>query len=214
MKRLSPLLKGVITAALMLAVTLYLHYAKVPETSNLSYVLYSIYGAGIIWTLLSYSKSEGYTGNFKDIFGQGFRCFIIITLIMVVSTAIFNMMHPEFAEEATAYKREQIDKVKGKTLPDIEKKIAETKTRIDSFKKQYKKVPADVDSLMAETEHEKEIVILIKDKTPGQIEEALEDDKKHYTTRIIYSSIFGYLLLGALFTVAGAAGLLLIRRKA
>jgi predicted PurR-regulated permease PerM len=214
MKRLSPLLKGVITAALMLAFTLYLHYAKVPETSGLSYILYSIYGAGIIWTLLTYSRSEGYTGKFKDIFAQGFRCFIIVTLIMVVFTGIFYMMHPEIAEEIKSYKKEQINKVKGKTLPDIEKKIAETQNRIDSFKKQNEKVPSDIDSLMAEAEYEKEIVTLIKDKTPEQIEQALEDEKKYYTPRVIYSSVFGYLILGALFTVAGAAGLLLIRRKA
>lgn len=213
MKGLSPLLKGVITAVLMLGYTLFLHYGKIPATSNLQFILYAIYGAGIIWTLMSYARSDSFTGKFGAIFGQGFRCFIIITLIMVVSTAIFNMMHPEFAEEATAYKRELINKVKGKSLADIEKKIADVKYQVDSFKKQNKKAPLSVDSLLTEAEYEKETITFIKDKTPEEIEEVLEDDKKHYTTRLIYSSVFGYLLLGALFTAAGAGGILLTRRK-
>lgn len=162
MNRLSPLLKGVITAALMLGFTLFLHYGNIPPSSNLIYVLYALYGGGIIWTLLSYSRSEAYTGKFGDLFGQGFRCFIIVTLIMVVFTAVFSMMHPEFAEkDAELYRQFLIEK---------------------------------------------------KEKTPSEIEDLVAASKKHYTTGLIYSSVFGYLLLGSLFTAAGAGGLMLMRR--
>lgn len=163
MNRISPLLKGVITGTAMLGFTLFLHYADIPPASNLSYVLYALYGAGIIWTLLSHSRSGSYTGKFGDLFGQGFRCFIIVTLIMVVFTAVFSMTHPEFAEkDAELYRQFLIEK---------------------------------------------------KEKTPAEIDELVAASKKHYTTGLIYSSVFGYLLLGSLFTAAGAGGLLLMRRN-
>ncbi len=112
--------------------------------------------------MISYRQSGNWTGTFGDLFSQGFRSFIIVTLMMVLFTGIFQKMHPEFA---AAY--------------------------------------AEV--------HRKE---LAKDanKTPGEIAEAVEAVKKQYPTAVVYSTIFGYLMLGAAFT-AMVSGLILIRKK-
>ena len=147
----------------MLLFTLSLFYSSQSVQSRFGYLSYALYGGGIIWTLLSYSRSPGYTGKFGDIFGQGFRCFIIVTLIMVAFTAIFSMSHPEFAEK--------------------------------------------------DSELYRQYLIEQKDKTPSEIDEMVASNKKHYTTTLIYSAVFGYLILGTLFTAAGAGGLLLMRRK-
>jgi hypothetical protein len=162
MNKITPLFKGLITGALMVATSLLLIYTKQPSDSNLQYIAYALYAGGIAWTLIDYSRSSAYTGKFGDIFGQGFRCFIIIVLIMVTFTAIYTAMHPEIAEEAA---------------------------------KLYK---AD----------------LIKqgNKTPTEIETLVSNVQKQFLTGNIMLAIFGTLIMGAIFTAAGA-GLLLMRRK-
>lgn len=161
MKKLSPLVKGVITGGLMVVSSLALYYSKVPPGSALHYLIYLLYAAGIGWTLIDYSRSSSFTGKFADLFGQGFRCFIVIILIIVAFTAIFSMMHPEFAEEAANLYRQDLNKQ--------------------------------------------------KDKLPGDIDKMVSDAKKQYITGVVYFTIFGYLIIGALVNAAGSA--LLMRRK-
>ncbi len=129
----SPAIKGLITGALMLAAALGLYYTKQPADSPLQYIVYLVYGAGIAWTLVSYRRSPAYASKFGSLFSQGFRCFIVVTLIMVSFTGIFSKMHPEFAEEAAiAYKAELLEqKNKSDLTPDqIEEQAA-------SFQKSY-----------------------------------------------------------------------------
>jgi hypothetical protein len=127
MNKITPLIKGTITGIVMVIVTLVLYYSNIPIESNLHYAAYILYAAGIAWALISYSRSASYTGKFGDIFGQGFRCFIVITLIMVAFTAIFSMQHPEFAEKAANYYKEDLIKEKNKTPAEIEKLVADAK---------------------------------------------------------------------------------------
>lgn len=162
MNKITPLIKGLITGILMMSTSLLLIYTKQPANSGLDNIMYVLYAAGIAWTLLAYSRSQTYVPKFGTIFGQGFRCFIIITLIMVIFTGVYSYMHPEIAEEAA---------------------------------KHYK---AD----------------LIKDgnKTPAEIETIVANAKKQFVTGNISLAIFGTLIMGTIFTAAGA-GLLLLRRK-
>lgn len=127
MNRLTPLVKGIITGAVMVIATLALYYSHIPADSGLRYLIHGLYAAGIVWTLIAYKRSEAFTGKFADLFGQGFRCFIVVILIMAAFTYIFTLLHPEFAEEAAQYQREEL--VKGKnTMPDkIEEMVAQVK---------------------------------------------------------------------------------------
>ncbi|MDP4265147.1 MAG: DUF4199 domain-containing protein [Bacteroidota bacterium] len=162
MNKPTPLIKGAITGAVMAATSLLLIYTKQPPDTNLQYLVYVFYAAGIGWTLFDYSRSDNYSGKFWDIVGQAFRCFIVVSLIMVVFTGVYTAMHPEIAEEAA---------------------------------KLYK---AD----------------LLKEgnKTPAEIETLVETAKKQFLTGNIMLTIFGTLISGSIFTLAGA-GLLLMRRK-
>lgn len=128
MTRISPAFKGLITAALMIAIALITYYSGLPPSSPLQYGVYAVYGLGIIWTLLAYRKSEAYTGKFGSNFNQGFRCFIVVTLLMVAFTGIFSSMHPEFAEESATLYREELVKNSTDKLPDeIDKDVARYK---------------------------------------------------------------------------------------
>jgi Protein of unknown function (DUF4199) len=162
--RLTPALKGAITGILMVAIVLGIYYSD-PSYSNGQYIIYAIYGLGIIWTLVAFQRSESFTGKFGDLFARGFRCFIVVTLIMVTFTFIFNRMHPEFAEEsAQAYKQELL-----------------------------KKPP--------------------KDMLPPDIDKAVTQYKNSYNTVLVYGSIFGYLIIGAVVTVVISGILFLNQRK-
>ena len=117
--KLSPLIKGIITAIIMMGVSLAAYYG-LPTNSPLHYIVFALYAAGIIWTLIAYKNSPAFSGKFGDSFNTGFRCFIVATLLMVLYTFTFNKMHPEFAEESARLYKEQLLKEKDKLLPDIE----------------------------------------------------------------------------------------------
>ncbi|MBI5371151.1 MAG: DUF4199 domain-containing protein [Sphingobacteriales bacterium] len=154
--KLTPALKGLITGLLMIGIALASFYGGLPADSPLQYMVYFTYAAGIVWTIMAYQRSETFTGKFWDAFNQGFRCFIIVTLIMVVFTVLFSKMHPEFATETARMYKEQLLKE-------------------------------------------------AKSKTPAEIEEEVTRYKNGYTTMLVYSSIFGYLIIGAAVTAVTAA---------
>ena len=125
--RILPAIKGAITGLLMIGIVLAVYYSGQPSDSNIQYLIYAVYGVGIIWTLLAYRRSASFTGKFTDIFSQGFRCFIVVTLMMVLFTFVFNKMHPEFAEQSAASYKEHLLKQKDKLVPDIDKEVANAK---------------------------------------------------------------------------------------
>ena len=129
--RITAALKGVITAILMIAIALAVYYSDLPADSYIQYLIYIIYALGMIWTLLAYRRSSKFSGKFADLFGQGFRCFIVVMLMMVTFTFVFSKMHPEFAEEAgKAYKEALLkEKIKDKTPAEIDEAAESYKNR-------------------------------------------------------------------------------------
>ena len=164
MNKLTPLAKGLITTASMLGLTLFIFYSSQPSGSRLNYLVFILYAAGILWTLIEYHRFVNRSAKFSELFGQGFRCFIVITLIMVAFVGIFSATHPEFAERDAKIYRQYLD--------------------------------------------DKEV----KDKLEAEKDQMAADFKKHYTTQLIYTAIFGYLIVGSIVTAAGSA-ILLLRRK-
>ena len=161
LKDLNATKKGLITGLLMIVLSLVFYYSGQPFDSPTQYLIYIIYAAGIIWTVYEYSKSEGNTNKFGTFFLQAFKCFIVITLLMVVFTFVFNKLHPEFKEEMVkAYNKDMTKK--GNT-------------------------------------------------TPAEMLKNIERAKDYYLTMLISGAIFGYLLIGAVISIA--ASLLFMKRK-
>jgi hypothetical protein len=126
-KRITPTIKGAMTGIVMTALVLIFILYKLPPNSGFQFIVFAVYGLGIIWTLVSYSKSVGYTGKFVDLFGKGFQCFIIVTLILTTFTGIFSAMHPELAEEQSKSYREYLVSKKDKTPREVDDMVAEGK---------------------------------------------------------------------------------------
>ena len=123
----SPTIKGAITGILMAIVMVILYTLDIPASSGLKFLVHIIYAAGIIWTLYTFSRSSAYDGKFSSLFGQGFRCFIIVVLILVAFTTIFSMLHPEEAEKAARFYREDLVRQGNKTPDEIDALVAKAK---------------------------------------------------------------------------------------
>lgn len=132
-QQLTPALKGLITGVAMIVAALFT-YQYLNDDSPLHYVIYLLYAMGITWTLISYTKSDDYSGKFWDKFNKGFRCFVIVTLIMAVFTFVFTKMHPEFAEEtAVAYRAQLVKESNSLTPKEIDEKISQLKNGYTTF---------------------------------------------------------------------------------
>ena len=83
-----------------------------------------------MWAIVDYRKSESYTGKFGDLFSQGFRCFIVVTLVMVAFIAIFLKSQPRFKEEGAKAYREFLIKDKNRSKVEIE-------TEVEKYKDQF-----------------------------------------------------------------------------
>ncbi len=130
--KISPAIKGIITAVLMIGMILLIFNIGKDADARLQYAVYAIYALGIVWTLVTFRQTIAYTGSFGNLFNQGFRCFIVVTLIMALFYGIFNYSHPEFAEEsAIAYKEQLLAEKNSSKTPD------EIEEATHSYKKGY-----------------------------------------------------------------------------
>ena len=129
--RITAGLKGIITAFVMIGIALGVYYANLSPDSFFQYLIYAVYILGILWTLIPYRKSSSFTGKFGDMFSQGFRCFIVVVLIMVTFTGVFSKMHPEFAEESAKVYKEALlkEKQNDKTPAEIDDDVSRYKSK-------------------------------------------------------------------------------------
>ncbi len=91
--------KGLMTGALMVALSMFFYYGlKKPFESNFQYFIYTVYSAGIIWALLDLKKTAAADATFKSYFAEGFKMFVAATLIMVVFVFIFYYLNPQIRD--------------------------------------------------------------------------------------------------------------------
>jgi glucan phosphoethanolaminetransferase (alkaline phosphatase superfamily) len=126
---LSAAIKGLITGIIMIGIALAVYYSGQPPGSSLQYFIYAVYAVGIVWAIVAWKNSAAFSPKFSEAFQTGFKCFVVVTLLMVLFTAIFTKMHPEFAEEAAKYMREELTKKNG--LP------TEIDESVNRFKNSY-----------------------------------------------------------------------------
>jgi membrane protease YdiL (CAAX protease family) len=87
--KISAAYKGVITGVVMIATALVAYLLlKLPVNQKEQYVLYAVFTAGIVWSLMAEKKNNTIV-SFKDHFEIGFRTFLIATLLMVIFTFIY-----------------------------------------------------------------------------------------------------------------------------
>lgn len=128
--KISALVKGLITGCLMIAVSFLIYQVKKSFENNLQYITYALYVAGIIWAVADHHYSGMGNRKFMGYFSEGFRCFIVVVLLMVLFTYVFLQLHPEIKEEVAAQMR--IEEMKSGNYT-----AAEIDTHIMNMKKYY-----------------------------------------------------------------------------
>ncbi len=126
-QQLNSTYKGLITGLLMIAMSLIFFYTGVPVESPWQYSIYLLYAGGITWSIYSFSGSADKNNTFANCFLQGFKCFVVITLLMVVFTYLFNKMHPEFADKMLSAYRTDLVKEGNKTPAEIDAELTKMK---------------------------------------------------------------------------------------
>jgi len=129
MREISPSVKGLVTGIAMIVASLAIYYNSKTVNSSLQYTVYALYIAGILWTLFSYKKISPEAG-FKSFFSQGFKCFIVVTLLMVGFTYFFLKLNPELGEQMGQEYRKDLVAKGNKTE-------AEINTMVNDAKKYY-----------------------------------------------------------------------------
>ncbi len=101
---------GILTGAIMIIVYLLLQWIPEGRGAGLQWLEYIFYAAGIVWAVYAYTRSAAYEGGrFGALFSQGFRCFIVVTLMMVIFTFVYLKMYPGLKDQmALAYNSELV----------------------------------------------------------------------------------------------------------
>lgn len=111
----------------MVGISLLIYYVKGSFENSLQYLTYGVYLAGIIWALNDFKKSAAENKTFKNYFSEGFRCFIVVALIMVAFTFLFMKLHPEIISQMGESYRKELSGKGNYTPAEIEQKIVQGK---------------------------------------------------------------------------------------
>jgi hypothetical protein len=87
----------------MIVASLFSFYIlKLRVESNFQLIVYLIFSAGIVWSLLNSFTFDTDKKAFKDYFSVGFKTFVIVALLMAVFTYIFFSIHTDFRDTKIA----------------------------------------------------------------------------------------------------------------
>ncbi|MFZ4058749.1 MAG: DUF4199 domain-containing protein [Ferruginibacter sp.] len=120
MNAIKPAYKGLITGLLMIAATLFSYFIlKNPIESNFQLLVYGIFTAGIIWSLIAHFNTDKLDYSFKAFFNIGFKTFIVVTLLMAIFTWIYFYYQPAFRDAKIAENSKLIVQQGDHTLQEI-----------------------------------------------------------------------------------------------
>jgi hypothetical protein len=121
LQNLTPTKKGLVTGLLMIGLALLFFYVlKLPLNQKDQYALFTVYIAGIAWSLFSYKQSDASDKNFKSYFSTGFKTFIVVTLLMVLYTFLFFKFNTAYRESGIAENNQLLLKEGNHTTAEIE----------------------------------------------------------------------------------------------
>lgn len=127
MKNLSATYKGLITGTVMVLISIGIYFYRGSFENKLQYITYFVYIAGIVWTLIVFKQSSEENKSFKNYFSQGFKCFIVITFMMVAFTFIFLKMVPGLEDEMARNYQSDLMKKGNHTPMEIDEMVNQSR---------------------------------------------------------------------------------------
>ena len=102
--------KGVTIALIMIVLSLAMFFLDMQNTA-MGWISYGIFFIGIIVSISIYGKQINYNSAFGNYFTHGFKVTAMVTLIMVIFTAVFIIAFPEVKEKALDAQKEARNKM-------------------------------------------------------------------------------------------------------
>ncbi|MFT3981274.1 MAG: DUF4199 family protein [Ferruginibacter sp.] len=125
MKNISATQKGLVTGLLIIALSAIVYKISGTFENSVRLGAYALYAAGILWTLYDFNRrSPVEEQSFRNYFAQGFKCFIVVTLLMVCATWLFLKFNESFRNEMVNVMYEELKRNPDFTKSDIDKHIA------------------------------------------------------------------------------------------
>ncbi len=126
MKQLNATKKGLATGGVMILLSMLFASLHALDSPSM-YLTYITYAGGIIWTLVPFSLTEKNEGKFSGFFSEGFKCFVIVTLMMVIFWWAFYKLHPEIIEQIVISGSKQMQQQGNSTPAEINEKAAQVR---------------------------------------------------------------------------------------
>lgn len=131
MKNISAKYIGLITGGLMVLISLLMFYQfHYPDTGTVKYVCFSIYTIGIVAALFNFKNKHTEVKEFKDYFSEGFKTFVVVSLMMAIFTFVFYKMNPQIFEKAI----EEINKINSLDTSKTPAEVIENGNKIRSIR--------------------------------------------------------------------------------
>jgi uncharacterized protein DUF4199 len=118
--------KGLLTGIAMILVFVLFYYLH-NFNSPLLFITYIIYAIGILWTLIPFAGTADNDWKFKSFFSEGFKCFIIVTLLMVAFWWAFYKLNPDIIEQMIVAGRKAMQQQGNSTPAEIDAKVIEVR---------------------------------------------------------------------------------------
>jgi hypothetical protein len=80
---------------MVIAALLLFYGLKLPPQGYNQFVVLVIYVLGLLWSMISLKLNSPEAEGFKVYFTEGFKTFIVVTLVMVVYVFIFYKLNPQ-----------------------------------------------------------------------------------------------------------------------
>lgn len=119
MKPLNSTKKGVIISLLLIVIQLISFYILGnPVKSKWQILIYITYAIGLIWVVAA-ARFQMQHSHIKSLFSEGFKAFIVVTLVTTFFTFIFYKLNPQICEIGIAENNLLIMKQGNKTPAEI-----------------------------------------------------------------------------------------------
>jgi glucose uptake protein GlcU len=104
-----------------------------PVNSYINLAVMGLFVIGLVWSLTAFKFSPGENKSIKDYFSEGFKTFIVATLLIVVYTVVFNKMNPQILDERLK-ENERLAALQGDHTPmDIENNTKQIRNNFTSM---------------------------------------------------------------------------------
>jgi hypothetical protein len=119
MSQINVLKKGLIISFLIIASSLFTFYVlNWSEKGNIQYINIGLFVLGIFWTVYESSRKEELV-TIKTMFNDGFKYFMLVTLLLTIFTFIFYRLNPQILETVLVENNKLIATAKNKTPAEI-----------------------------------------------------------------------------------------------